>query len=336
MCPRNSCLNRCLIMMESRQVTFIDLFAGIGGCRIAFERIGCKCVWSCDWDIDAQKVYRLNFEERPAGDIAQIPSSSIPDHHILVAGFPCPSFSIIGERKGLLDYKGSLFYEIERILIDKRPLAFLLENVRGLVNHNQGRTLDLMIDRLQSIPYSVYWKVLNALDFGLPQKRERIIIVGFRDNYKFDFPEGTKNRKELEDILEDDDKVSKKYWLSERMRKKRADAVRDKKVFFPSIWHENKAGNIGIHPYSCALRANASYNYLAVNGVRRLTAREMMRLQGFPEDFKLIGSYTALRKLIGNSVPVPLIQSVAERMLQSIQRAESIPCEKQMRLVEVL
>jgi len=320
--------------MNSR-FTFIDLFAGIGGCRIGFERVGCKCVWSCDWDIESQDVYEANFRERPAGDITKIPSSQIPDHDILVAGFPCPSFSIIGERKGLSDYNGSLFFEIERILKDKKPLAFLLENVKGLVNHDQGKTLDKILVHLENIPYSVYWKVLNALDFGLPQKRERIIIVGFRTNCKFEFPKGTEKRLTLKDILEDDDEVPKEYWLSEKMKRQRAEAVKGKKIFYPSIWHENKAGNIGIHPFACALRANASYNYLVVNGVRRPTIREMLRLQGFPEDFKPIGSYTILRKLIGNSVPIPMIQKVAENMLQCMENGETVPLLKQVKLFEV-
>jgi len=320
--------------MESTEVTFIDLFAGIGGCRIAFERTGCRCVWSSDWDADAQKVYEGNFGERPFGDITKIPSSDIPDHDILVAGFPCPSFSIIGDRKGLKDHNGSLFFQIERILKDKKPRAFLLENVRDLKNHNRGKTLKIILDRLNEIPYYVYWKVLNALDFGLPQKRERIMIVGFRDNYKFEFPEGPRNRKDLKGILEDDKKVPKQYWASEHIKSNRARSVRGKQIFRPSIWHENKGGDIGVHPYSCALRANASYNYLLVNGVRRLTPREMLRLQGFPEDFQIMGSYTVIRKLVGNSVPIPMIQAVAENMLQSMKCAETIPVLKQAKLLE--
>ncbi len=321
---------------KNSEYTFIDLFAGIGGCRIAFESIGCKCVWSCDWDIDAQKMYKANFQESPAGDITKIPSEDIPNHDILVAGFPCPSFSILGARKGLSDYKGSLFFEIERILRDITPYAFLLENVKGLVNHSRGRTLAIMVEHLEDLGYFVHWRVLNALDFGLPQKRQRIIIVGFKRNHRFDFPNRTRNRKELREILEDDDEVPRRYWVSEKIRANRAKAVKRKKVFYPSIWHENKAGNIGIHPYSCALRATASYNYLLVNGVRRLTPREMLRLQGFPESFIAVGSYTVLRRLIGNSVPIPMIRATAEKMLQAMETGESVPIRKQAKLVEVL
>lgn len=322
--------------MNSRKLTFIDLFAGIGGCRIAFESVGCKCVWSCDWDLDAQDVYEANFRERPAGDITKIPSSQIPEHDILVAGFPCPSFSIIGDRQGLSDHNGSLFFVIERILRDRSPEAFMLENVSDLKNHNKGKTLDTILNHLESVPYFVHWKILDALNFGLAQKRERIIFVGFRDNYRFEFPEGLRTRKELRDILEDDDKVPKQYWASERIRRNRAESVKGKKMQYPSVWHENKAGNIGVHPYSCALRANASYNYLLLNGVRRLTPREMLRLQGFPESFKIQGSYTAIRKLIGNSVPIPMIQAVAQEMLKSMKCAMTVPTMKQRKLLEVI
>jgi DNA (cytosine-5)-methyltransferase 1 len=322
--------------MRLKEIAFIDLFAGIGGCRIAFEKAGCRCVWSCDWDTDAQKVYEVNFGERPLGDIRKIPTNQIPDHDILVAGFPCPSFSIIGERRGLADNNGSLFFEIERILRDKKPLAFLLENVRDLKNHNKGRTLQTILDHLRNIPYFVHWKILNALDFGLPQKRERIIVVGFQENYEFEFPEGwSNNKKDLKDILEEDEKVPKQFWASERIRRNRAESVKGKQIFYPSIWHENKGGDIGIHPYSCALRSSASYNYLLVNGVRRLTPLEMLKLQGFPDDFKLPVTYTAIRKLIGNSVPIPMIQAVAERMLLSIERDKTLPAVKQVKLLEV-
>jgi len=321
--------------MNPDNFTFIDLFAGIGGTRIAFERVGGKCVWSCDWDVDAQKVYEINFGERPIGDVRKVPSDLIPDHDVLVAGFPCPSFSIIGERKGLKDDQGQLFFEIERILRDKKPFAFLLENVEGLVTLKKGKVLDIMLQHLKELKYFVHWNVLNALDFGLPQKRERIIIVGFQKNFQFSFPKGLKTRKTLSDILEDDDKVDNFYWASERIRKKRLESVKGKKIFYPSIWHENKSGNISILPYSCALRANASYNYLLVNGVRRLTPREMLRLQGFPESFKIVGKYTVLRKLIGNSVPVPMIEEVAKQMMKAIAQGKILPSLNQVKLLEV-
>lgn len=322
--------------MNPDDFTFIDLFAGIGGTRIAFERVGGKCLWSCDWDINAQNIYEANFGERPVGNIKNIPSEEIPNHDVLVAGFPCPSFSILGNRNGLDDDEGSLFYEIERILRDKKPFSFLLENVQGLTNIQEGDVLEFIIESLDKLDYSVHWDVLNALDFGLPQKRERIVIVGFQKNYKFSFPNGLKHRKSLSDILEDDDTVDRLYWASDRIRKKRLESVKGKKVFYPSIWHENKSGNISVLPYSCALRANASHNYLLVNGKRRPTPLEMARLQGFPDDFEMFGSYSALRKVFGNSVPIPMIEEVAKQMMKSIREGIILPKLKQVALVEVI
>src|SRR5581483_3232266 len=155
---------------------FIDLFAGIGGIRIAFERAGARCVFSSEWDGPCQDVYEANFGERPAGDIAAVPSADIPSHDILAGGFPCQAFSIIGDRMGFADTRGTLFFEIERILRDKRPRAFLLENVKQLVTHDRGRTFRTILGKLKALGYHTHWTVLNGLDFGVPQKRERTII----------------------------------------------------------------------------------------------------------------------------------------------------------------
>jgi len=299
-------------------ITFIDLFAGIGGMRIGFERNGGKCVFSSEIDESSQNMYECNFNEKPYGDIQKINATDIPDHDVLVAGFPCQAFSIIGDRLGFADTRGTLFFEIERILKEKRPKAFLLENVKQLVSHNRGKTLKVILLKLKKLGYFVHYKILNGLDFGVPQKRERVILVGFQKNYPFHFPQGLKgNKKELSDILEPDNKVDKSYFLSSHMKTKFRKRV-DINPFSPSIWHENKSGNIGIHPYSCALRAGASYSYLSVNGVRRLTSREMLRLQGFPDSFKIIGTYTQIRRQAGNSVVVPKIQAVACEIVKSL------------------
>jgi len=159
-------------------LTFIDLFAGIGGIRLGLERAGCICKFSSEWDEEAAQTYEAYFHERPAGDITKVDSSQIPDHDILAGGFPCQAFSIMGDMKGFGDTRGTLFFEIERILRDKSPRAFLLENVRNLVSHDRGRTFKVILGRLRDLGYSVHWKILNALDFNLPQKRERVIIVG--------------------------------------------------------------------------------------------------------------------------------------------------------------
>ena len=298
--------------------TFIDLFAGLGGIRIAFERNGGKCVFSSEWDKYSQDMYEEYFGERPHGDITKINEEKIPDHDILTGGFPCQSFSICGDMKGFADTRGTLFFDIERILRAKHPKAFLLENVRNLKNHDNGRTLKVILEKLHALGYFVHYKVLNGLDFGVPQKRERIVIVGFKENYPFQFPsKGLGETKKLEDILENEKDIDKKHFLSDRMKQKFLRNV-NKKTFKPSIWHENKSGNIGVHPFSCALRAGGSYSYLTVNGERRPTPREMFRLQGFPDDYKIVVSDCQARKQAGNSVVIPKIEAVANEMIKAM------------------
>lgn len=305
--------------MNGDNLTFIDLFAGIGGMRIAFERIGGKCVFSSEWDEPAQRTYEANFGEKPAGDITKIPNNKIPKHNLLLAGFPCQPFSIIGNKKGFGDTRGTLFFEIERILSYHRPNCFLLENVKQLVSHDGSRTLKVILEHLKNLGYYVHWKVINSLDFGIPQKRERVFIAGFLKNYHFSFPPRTNHSLTLKDILEKDEIVDRKHFASQKIIDHRKHEVRGKRVFYPSIWHENKGGNIGIHPFSCALRAGASYNYLLVNGVRRLTARENLRLQGFPDSFKIVVSDSDIRKQAGNSVTVPVVGAIARQMIKAIK-----------------
>jgi len=299
---------------------FIDLFAGIGGIRIAFERAGARCVFSSEWDGPCQDVYEANFGERPAGDIAAVPSADIPSHDILAGGFPCQAFSIIGDRMGFADTRGTLFFEIERILRDKRPRAFLLENVKQLVTHDRGRTFRTILGKLKALGYHTHWTVLNGLDFGVPQKRERTIIVGFLKNHPFAFPRnGNALRRSLEEILEPDREVDRKHFVSARVRAKLRNKV-PRPPFRPAVWHENKGGHVSVHLFSCALRANASYNYLLVNGERRLTPREMFRLQGFPDSFKIVVGDHQARKQAGNSVVVPKIEAVARAMVAAMRK----------------
>lgn len=298
--------------------TFIDLFAGIGGMRIPFEKLGCTCVFSSEWDKHAQKTYAQNFGETPAGDITKIDAAEIPAHDILLAGFPCQPFSILGGKQGFEDTRGTLFFDIARILKQKQPNAFLLENVKQLRTHDKGRTFAIIQEHLSQLGYTTYHKVLNALDFGLPQKRERIFIVGFREPIAFDFPQGTGTYKPLSEILEPDARAEPSLFASEHIRKSRREKCKVE-PFYPSIWHENKGGNISVLPFSCALRAGASYNYLLVNGVRRPSGRELLRLQGFPEDFQTVGRLMQLRKQVGNSVAIPVVDAIAEKMLQALQ-----------------
>ena len=316
------------------KINFIDLFAGIGGMRIPFEKLDGTCVFSSEWDKHAQKTYAHNFGEIPAGDITQISESDIPNHDILLAGFPCQPFSIIGDKQGFEDTRGTLFFDIARILKQKQPSAFLLENVKQLLTHDKGRTFAVIEEQLSQLGYTTYHKVLNALDFGLPQKRERIFIVGFREPIAFEFPRPIGAYKPLSEILESDENIEPSLFASARIQESRREKCKGT-PFFPSMWHENKGGNISVLPFSCALRANASYNYLLVNGVRRPSSRELLRLQGFPEYFKIVGNVTQVRKQTGNSVAIPVVHAIAKKMLQALEQCKPmIQSEGQLLLFE--
>ncbi|KXF83485.1 DNA cytosine methyltransferase [Enterovibrio coralii] len=301
---------------------FIDLFAGIGGIRLGFESQGGTCVFSSEWDKYAQRTYEANFGEKPHGDITSIDPHSIPDHDVLLGGFPCQAFSIIGKMQGFEDTRGTLFFSIAEILRAKKPKAFMLENVKQLKSHDNGNTFKVILKTLEGLGYHVHHTVLNALDFGVPQKRERTFIVGFRDDAKaFRFPKG-KRSFSLASILEEDSDVDKGYFVTDAIRRSRIKHLK-KHAPFPSIWHQNVSGNISPLPYSCALRAGASYNYLLVNGIRRPTERELLRLQGFPESFKIVVSYAQLRRQAGNSVAVPVVAAVAKQVVMALNGKES-------------
>lgn len=300
--------------------TFIDLFAGIGGIRLGFESAGGKCLFSSELDEDACKTYEANFGEHPAGDITKIDAGSIPDFDILLGGFPCQSFSIIGKKEGFANETcGTLFFDIERILKEKRPKAFMLENVRNLTSHDNGNTFHVITSHLEALGYHVYSQVLNALDYGVPQKRERVIIVGFSDDVNFHFPEPVafSERKTLSDILEE--QVDEKYYVKDRIKKSRLERLKDKNYPKPYISHENIAGSITPHPYSSALRAGASSNYILVNDERRPTERELLRIQGFPDSYKIVVPYGKIKKQTGNSVAVPVIAAVAQEMIRALK-----------------
>lgn len=303
-------------------VRCVDLFCGIGGFRVAVGQLAAdhsmqaEFVFSSDIDRHCRKAYEANFGECPAGDITQVDEAEIPDHDLLLGGFPCQPFSIIGQRKGFSDTRGTLFFDIARILKAKQPAAFILENVRLLTRHNFGKTLARILETLAELGYHTDHRVLNALEFGLPQKRERVFIVGFKSaeaRARFEWKPGGQPMRPLGDILEK--RVDRKHFASEQIRANRRSRLPSAEE--PSIWHENKSGQVTAHPYSCALRAGASYNYLLVNGERRLTPREMLRLQGFPDSFKIACKDHQTRKQAGNSVPVNLVAAVAERVFQA-------------------
>jgi len=303
---------------------FIDLFAGIGGIRLGFESVGGKCVFSSEWDAQAAATYTANFGESPKGDITKIEASEIPDFDILLGGFPCQPFSIIGDKAGFNhETQGTLFFDIERILKEKKPRAFMLENVRNLTSHDGGNTFKVIIDHIEAIGYKVYAKVLNALDFGVPQKRERIIICGFLDDVHYEFPTPVpeRHRLSLSDILEDDCIVDKRLWVKDTIRLSRIERMKAE-IERPYITHENVGGSITPHHYSCALRAGASANYILINNERRPSPRELLRIQGFPESFMIDAPYSSVRKQLGNSVAVPVIKAVASQIIKALEDFE--------------
>ena len=300
------------------QFTLIDLFAGIGGIRLPFHELGYQCVFSSEWDKFAQQTYFANFGEMPFGDITKESTKRyIPEHFdLLLAGFPCQAFSIMGKMKGFDDVRGTMFFEVATILERHKPQAILLENVKQLTTHDHGRTFKTILRVLDELGYHVKWRVLNALDFGLPQKRERVIIVGFRnkeyiDSFNFDFE---KQPYTLNGVLESDEMVDTSLFASDWIIEKRKKQTEGKRIFYPSIWHENKAGNVSVLDYACALRTGASYNYLLVNGKRRPSSRELLRLQGFPDTYRISVSHGEIRRQTGNSVAVPMIRQIANRI----------------------
>ena len=283
-------------------------------------------------DQQAREAYKANYDIDPLGDISEIDASSIPNHDLLCAGFPCQPFSIIGNRLGFDDMRGTLFFELVRIIKEKKPPMIILENVKQLSTHNKNQTISRIIESLNLLGYKTDWKVLNALNFGLPQKRERVIIIGFLDHsIDFHWPQEIKHYKPLSEVLEKE--FDKKHLASETIRDKRKASHTSK--YQPAIWHENKSGNISSYPFSCALRAGASYNYLLVDGKRRLTPREMLRLQGFPDSFRQVCSDSQTRKQAGNAVPVPMIQAVIKEVVSAKTKAERRKTQNRDRIISV-
>ena len=302
-------------------LTCIDLFCGIGGFHVAATNLGLEVVFACDIDGAARTAYQRNFGLEPGGDITHIRAKDIPDHELLFAGFPCQPFSIIGRRQGLTDPRGTLFLEILRIVRAKRPSGIVLENVKQLAVVEKGAILQSILQELQGMGYQTDWRILNALDFGLPQRRERTLIVATLQPFdSFPWPIERLPMMPLAEILEKN--PDSKYFVSDQIRSRRHTIHTSKET--PSIWHENKAGHISSHPWSCALRANASYNYLLVNGERRLTPREMLRLQGFPDSFEIVCTDSQTRKQVGNSVPVPMVEAAIRGVIGVIEQHKTI------------
>lgn len=313
--------------MIIKDMKFIDLFAGIGGFRYALESFGCKCVFSSEWDKFCQESYNLNFGDIPYGDITKIDEKDIPNFDILCGGFPCQPFSVSGKQKGFADTRGTLFFDIVRIVAYHKPKVIFLENVKNLKAHNGGATFEVISNTLNELNYNIYYKVLNSKNFGLPQNRERITIVCIRkdiDNGNFEFPKGSNDFKTIFDIKEDDDKTEK-YIINRTDinidQEKLKNAIKNGKVNNPvqigiigkggqgnRIYHENGIGiTLAASSGGAASKTGAYY----INGkVRKLSPREAARLQGFPEEFIIIENENQALKQFGNSVPISLLKAV--------------------------
>ena len=316
--------------------SFIDLFAGIGGMRIAFERAGGHCVYSSEWNKYSQKTYFANFGEQPEGDITKVEASAIPDHDILVAGFPCQPFSIAGVSKknslgratGFEDKtQGTLFFDVCRILNEKRPKAFLLENVKNLCSHDHGRTFSVIRESLDELGYEIFYRVLDGQDF-VPQHRERILIVGFdRNRYTSDLSfefnlTPPKQKPVLFDILEDD--VSDRYTLSDKLWTYLQDYAAKHRAAGNGFGYGIADPNGVTRTLSARYYKDGSEILIAQNGKnpRRLTPRECARLQGFPETFVIPVSDTQAYRQFGNSVVVPLIGNVAKLIVEKLDQLD--------------
>lgn len=336
---------------EPSEFSFIDLFAGIGGIRLGFQQAGGKCVFTSEWDKFSKKTYAANFAEVPHGDITKIHASDIPDHDVLLAGFPCQAFSRAGLRKGFQDTRGTMFFEIQRILAEKRPAAFLLENVKQLKGHDGGRTLSTILDILNGdictdipanvpmsaearaslgipLDYETSYAVLTATDFGVPQKRERIYIVGFsRSRFPgismekfFDDLPGRKKAPSLGGVLESNRTVPASYTISDRLLqghiRRRVEHAKKGNGFGFSLFNRESpyCNTISARYYKDGSEILIDQTDIGKNP-RKLTPRECARIQGFPEEFIVdaVSSSQAYRQF-GNSVSVPVIASLAQRM----------------------
>lgn len=303
---------------------FIDLFAGLGGFRLALESLGSQCVYSSEWDKFAQQVYKNNFGEFPNGDITQINENTIPEHDILCAGFPCQAFSISGKQKGFEDSRGTLFFDVARIVKLKKPKIVFMENVKNFASHDNGQTINVVKSTMEELGYTFFQKVLNAVDYGVPQKRERVYMVCFRADLNinaFSFPKGFALDKYVENFLLDDSDVPSELYVERDdtyMNGSADDVYSNKSVRLGIV---NKGGQ-GERIYSTkgiaiTLSANGggifakTGGYLVNGRYRRLAPRECARIMGYPDNYKIHENRNQAYKQFGNSVVIDVLQYIA-------------------------
>ena len=326
--------------IKNPKFTFIDLFAGIGGMRVAFQNLGGKCVFTSEWDKNSQKTYYTNFGEMPYGDITKVNELEVPNHDVLIAGFPCQAFSIAGFKGGFDDTRGTLFFDVARIIEAKQPKAFFLENVKGLVGHDKGRTLKVILNTLRNdLGYYVPDpQVINAKHFGVPQNRERIFIVGFKSKSaakRFSYPSPLGKTVTFSNVKEKS-KVSVRYYLSTQylstLEKHRARHEAKGNGFGYAIIPDDGIAN-AIVVGGMGRERNLVYDHRltdfvpqtkikgSVNrkGIRKMTPREWARLQGFPDKFKIVVADAQAYKQFGNSVAVPAIQATGRSLLRALE-----------------
>jgi len=303
---------------DTLKYRFIDLFAGIGGIRTGFERVfkHSKCVFSSEIDKYARISYETNYNETPFGDITKIKEEDVLAHDIILAGFPCQAFSIAGLRRGFDDTRGTLFFDVARIAKYHRPKVIFLENVKGFVNHDKGNTFKIVKKTLEEIGYKVFYKILNAKNFGVPQNRERIYIVAFLNNsIDFSFPESISKDVKVGDILESN--VDSKYTISNRLwlghqRRKEEHKQKGNGFGYCLFNHESKyTSTISARYYK---DGSEILIYQEGKNPRKLTPREAARLQGYDDGFKIIVSDTQAYRQFGNSVAVPVIEEIAKKI----------------------
>lgn len=326
-------IHKNLSLENSSKLTFIDLFSGIGGFRIAFEANGCKCVFSSEIDKYAIDTYADNFNDVPKGDITMIDSNDIPNHDILCAGFPCQAFSIAGNRLGFNDTRGTLFFDVARILKEKQPKAFILENVKGIINHDNGNTLNIILNTLDEIGYSFKYEVLNSKDFGIPQSRERWYCIGFRkdlyvsaDFFSFPTPNKTSISKiNLKNIIQD---ISdSRYKITEKAEKNINYFLKEKNIEITdtTLAYEIRPSRCnfksdGIAPTLTAKMGTGGNNVpVVVKQKRKLTENECLQIMGFPKKFKIKKGYQSYKQ-IGNSVVIPVIRLLAAELVQLLKK----------------
>lgn len=312
-------------------MTFIDLFAGLGGFRIALESFGARCVYSNEWDVPVQKVYQKNFGETPEGDITQVDEKTIPDHDILCAGFPCQAFSISGKQKGFEDSRGTLFFDVARIVKEKKPKIVFMENVKNFATHAEGRTLNFVKTTMEELGYIFNAKVLNAVDYGVPQKRERIYMVCFRKDLsisKFEYPKPFELTKHVEDFLLTDESLVKDLYVERSdiyYTNKEDNEYSNKSIRLGTV---NKGGQgeriysikgiaITLSAYGGGVFAKTGGYYIN-GGARKLHPRECARIMGYPDTYEIADSTNQAYKQFGNSVVIDVLQLIAEQIGKAI------------------